>query len=58
MSSSEGLNDRVELLNELRFYFRYEEALLREGWVDESDFREIIEETVREYAILLLKERK
>lgn len=51
----EGLNDREELLNELRFFLRYEEQLIREGWYSESDFKEIIERIIKDYAILLLK---
>lgn len=54
MSSLKGLNDRVELLNQLRFYLRYEKQLLEEGWLTESDFFEIVEEIIREYAALLL----
>ena len=54
MSSSKGLNDRVELLNELRFYLRNEQKLLSEGWMDESDFVKVVEEIVREYAAIIL----
>lgn len=53
MSSLKGLNDRVELLNELRFYFRYEQQLLEEEWMSESDFLEIVEEIIREYSAAL-----
>ena len=28
----EGLNDREELLNELRFFLRYEDELIGHGW--------------------------
>ncbi|MDE6127255.1 MAG: hypothetical protein K2G30_09910 [Muribaculaceae bacterium] len=49
-----GLNDRVELLDQLRFYLRYEKQLLEEGWLTESDFFEIVEEIIREYAANLL----
>ena len=54
MSSLKGLNDRVELLNQLRFYLRYEKQLLEEEWLTESDFFEIVEEIIREYAAVLL----
>lgn len=54
MSTLKGLNDRVELLKELRFYFRFEEELLREGFLTESEFLAIVEEIIREYAALLL----
>ena len=57
MRSLKGLNDRVELLNELRFYLRHEERLLKEGWLTESDFLEAVEEIIREYAALLLTEK-
>ncbi len=57
MSSLKGLNDRVELLNQLRFYLRYEKQLLAEGWLTESDFFEIVEEIIREYAAVLLMEK-
>lgn len=54
MCTLKGLNDRVELLDQLRFYLRYEKQLLEEGWLTESDFFEIVEEIIREYAALLL----
>lgn len=53
MSSLKGLNDRVELLDQLRFYLRYEQQLLEEGWLSESDFIETVEEIIREYAAKL-----
>ena len=57
MSSLKGLNDRIELLNQLRFYLRNEQRLISEGWLTESDFLKIVEEIIREYAtILLIKE--
>lgn len=56
MSTSKGLNDRVEILNELRFYLRHEKRLLEEGWMDESDFLKIVERLIREYAAILLTE--
>lgn len=55
MRSLKGLNDRIEILNELRFYLRHEQQLLSEGWMSESDFLEIVESLIREYAALLLK---
>lgn len=54
MSSLKGLNDREEILNELRFYLRHEQKLLSEGWMTESDFFEIVESLIREYAAILL----
>ena len=54
MSSLKGLNDRVEILNELRFYLRHEQKLLSEGWMTESDFFEIVESLILEYAAILL----
>ncbi len=57
MSSLTGLNDRMELLNQLRFYLRNEQRLLAEGWMTESDFLETVEEIIREYAALLLTEK-
>lgn len=56
MSTLKGLNDRVELLNELRFYLRHEKRLLQEGWMTESDFLEIVERIIKEYAMEILKE--
>lgn len=56
MSTLKGLNDRVGILNNLRFYFRYEQQLLQEGWMSESDFFKEVEQLIREYAISLLKE--
>lgn len=56
MSTLKGLNDRVEILNMLRFYFRHELKLIEEGWISESDFSEIVERLIREYAASLLKE--
>ncbi len=56
MSSLKGLKDWVELLEQLRFYFRYEQTLLNEGWVSESDFFKIVDEIIREYAISIIKE--
>ena len=54
MSSLKGLNDRVEILNELRFYLRHEQKLLKEGWLTESDFMAIVDRLIREYAASLL----
>ena len=56
MCSLKGLNDRVEILRELRFYFRYEQRLLDEGWLTESDFFEIVERLIKEYVTTFLKE--
>lgn len=57
MRTLKGLNDRVELLNELRFYLRNEQRLIEEGWLTESDFFEIVEEIIREYAAFILTEK-
>ena len=57
MSTLTGLNDRIELLNQLRFYLRNEQRLLEEVWMTESDFLETVEEIIREYAALLLTEK-
>lgn len=57
MRTLKGLNDRVELLNELRFYLRNEQRLIEEGWLTESDFFEIVEEIIREYAAVILTEK-
>ncbi len=57
MSNLKGLNDRVELLEELRFYFRHEKELLHGGFMTESDFLKIIEAIIREYAAILLIEK-
>lgn len=54
-NNDEGLKDRDELLNELRFIFRYEEVLIRNGWYSESDFKEAVERILKDYLILLLK---
>lgn len=56
MSTLKGLNDRVEILNELRFYFRNEQKLLKEGWMSESDFFKTIETLIKEYLLILLQE--
>lgn len=58
MRTLKGLKDRVEILNELRFYFRHEQKLLKEGWITESDFFEIVERLIRDYAAIILKEWK
>lgn len=58
MSSLKGLNDRIEILNELRFYLRHENKLLEEGWMTELDFLETIERLIREYASILLVSEK
>lgn len=43
----EGLNDREEYLNDLRFLFRHEEELLNEGWYSEEDLDELINEACK-----------
>ncbi len=54
-TNDEGLNDRDELLNELRIIFRYEELLIKNGWYSESDFRKAVESIIKDYLLLLLK---
>lgn len=44
----EGLKDRVELLQYLKFLLRNEELILLEGWCSESDFYEEVFKTVME----------
>lgn len=46
----EGLNDRVELLQYLKFLLRNEEQILSEGWYSESDFYEELFKTVKALA--------
>lgn len=36
----EGLKAREELLDNLRFLFRYEDQLKKEGWYSDSEFFE------------------
>lgn len=57
MSTLKGLNDRIEILNELRFYLRHEQKLLSEGWLTESDFLAIVDRLIREYAAIILTEK-
>lgn len=45
----EGLKDRVELLQYLRFLLRNEESILFD-WCSESDFYEEVFKTVKELA--------
>lgn len=54
MRTLKGFKDRIELLNELRFYLRHEQKLLSEGWMTESDFFEAVDGIIREYAASLL----
>lgn len=54
-NKGEGLKDREELLNELRFFLRYEEELILDGWYSESDFLEIINELILQLADLTRK---
>ena len=55
IKQDEGLKDREELLNELRFFLRYEEQLIADDWYSELDFLEIVYEIVTELAELLKK---
>ncbi len=50
---NEGLNDREKLLNELRFFLRYENELIEDGWYSESDFYKIVFEIIKELAKML-----
>lgn len=44
---SEGLNDREEYLNDLRFLLRHEDKLLEEGWYLKEDLDKLINEDCR-----------
>ena len=43
-----GLKAREEMLNELRFFFRNEEQLIKEGWYTEGEFSEAVTEVILE----------
>lgn len=51
-----GLNARGDLLNELRFLFRNEEQLKKEGWYSDSEFFEAVIQTFLEVIEKMLKE--
>lgn len=37
-----GLKAREEMMENLRFLFRYEEQLLEEGWYSETEFQQAV----------------
>ena len=51
-----GLKAREEMLNELRFLFRQEDQLKKEGWYSDSDFFEAVIKTFLEGVEEMLKE--
>ena len=51
-----GLKAREEMLNELRFLFRNEDQLIKEGWLSESEFFETVVEIVLEAVKEMVKE--
>ncbi len=51
-----GLKAREEMLEELRFLFRNEEQLKKEGWYSDSDFFEAVVQTFLEGVEKMLKE--
>lgn len=53
-----GLKAREEMLEELRFLFRNEEQLKKEGWYSDSDFFEAVVQTFLEGVEKMLKEWK
>lgn len=46
----EGLKDRVELFQYLKFLLRNEELIILEDWCSESDFYEEVFQTVKQLA--------
>lgn len=48
----EGLNDREDLLNYLRFLLRYENELIEDEWYSKSDFFEEVDKTINRLAEL------
>lgn len=51
-----GLKTREDMLNELRFLFRNEDQLIKEGWLSESEFFETVVETVLDAVKEMVKE--
>lgn len=51
-----GLKAREEMLNELRFLFRNEDQLIKEGWLSESEFFDSVVEIVLEAVKEMVKE--
>lgn len=52
----EGLNDREDYLDTLRFFLRYESELIFEEWYSRADFNEIVRELIIELAKLYSEE--
>lgn len=51
-----GLKARENMLNELRFLFRNEDQLIKEGWLSESEFFDTVVETVLDAVKEMVKE--
>ena len=51
-----GLKAREEMLESLRFLFRHEEQLKKEGWYSDSEFFEAVIQTFLEGVEKMLKE--
>lgn len=51
-----GLKAREEMLESLRFLFRHEEQLKKEGWYSDSEFFEVVIQTFLEGIEKMLKE--
>ena len=51
-----GLKAREEMLETLRFLFRHEEQLKKEGWYSDSEFFEAVIQTLLEGVEEMLKE--
>lgn len=47
-NKEEGLKDREEYLQDLRFLLRHEDQLLQEGWYTREDLDELSMRTVKE----------
>lgn len=46
-NKEEGLKDREEYLQDLRFLLRHEDQLLQEGWYTREDLDELINENCK-----------
>lgn len=51
-----GLKAREEMLDELRFLFRNEDQLIKEGWLSETEFFDTVVETVLDAVKDMVKE--
>lgn len=51
-----GLKAREEMLEALRFLFRNEDRLIKEGWLSESEFFDTVVETVLDAVKEMVKE--